>query len=250
MITALITLLLVSGTGATPAQPVLRPIRVVLVGDSTVTDRSGWGAGFKLLVSPPAEVLNLAAEGRSSRSYIDEGRWAEALGRRGDHYLIQFGHNDEPGKGPERETDPETTFRANMERYVADARSIGAKPVLVTPLVRRLYAADGTITTTQRPYVEVVRKVAKEKQVPLIDLHAISMADAEHAGEEVWADLSPRDDRQQVDRTHLNAKGSEVVGRMVAEALRVAVPDLAEYIVSSPGHRGRAGRRPRRSAHE
>ncbi len=224
---------LATAAGATHGQRALPPIRIVLVGDSTVTDGSGWGTGFSLRVSPPAVVVNLSAEGRSSKSFIDEGRWAEALGRRGDYYLIQFGHNDEPGKGPERETDPETTFRGNLERYVADARAIGARPVLVTSLVRRLYEPDGTIRTTQTPYVEVVRRLAREKQVPLIDLHAISMADAEHAGEEVWADLSPRDDKQQVDRTHLNAKGSEVVGRMVADALRLAVPDLTEYIVGA-----------------
>ncbi len=228
----LLTFALATAASATPEQPALRPIRIVLVGDSTVTDRSGWGTGFGLVLAPPADVLNLAAEGRSSKSFIDEGRWAEALARRGDYYLIQFGHNDEPGKGPERETNPETTYRRNMERYVAEARSIGASPVLVTSLVRRLYESDGTIRTTQTPYVEVVRRLAKEKQVPLIDLHAISIADAEHAGEEVWADLSPRDDKQQVDPTHLNAKGSEVVGRMVADALRVAVPDLAAYLVN------------------
>jgi pectinesterase len=220
--------------GAAPgphAQAPLRPIRIVLVGDSTMTDGSGWGVGFKQRMIAPADVVNLAAEGRSSKSFIAEGRWTEALARRGDYYLIQFGHNDEPGKGPDRETDPQTTYRSNMERYVADALAIGARPVLITSLVRRIYNEDGTIRTTQTPYVEVVRMIAKEQQVPLIDLHAISKKDAEDTGEEVWADLSPRDDTQQVDRTHLNAKGSEVVGRMVADALRLALPDLATYVL-------------------
>ena len=75
-------------------------MRLVLVGDSTVTDDSGWGAGFKRLVTDRVEVLNTAANGRSSKSFIDEGRWADALSKRGKYYLIQFGHNDEPGKGP------------------------------------------------------------------------------------------------------------------------------------------------------
>ena len=201
--------------------------RIVLVGDSTVTDDSGWGAGFRHLALDTVEVVNLAANGRSSKSYIDEGRWKEALERRGTYYLIQFGHNDEPGKGPERETDPATTFRANIVRYVDEARGAGGTPVLITSLVRRIYNDDGTIKTTQTPYVEVVRALAKEKNVPLIDLHAISKADAEQAGDDVWADLSPRDATGAVDRTHLNAKGSEVVGRMVVEALRTAVPALA-----------------------
>jgi pectinesterase len=202
------------------------PIRVVLVGDSTVTDDAGWGAGFRRLAMSGLEVVNVAAGGRSSKSFIDEGLWAKALEKRGQYYLIQFGHNDEPGKGPERETDPGTTYRAFMARYIDESRAIGAKPVLVTSLVRRLFKEDGTIATTQTQYVEAVRALATEKQVPLVDLHAISLADAEHVGDEVWADLSPRGADGQVDRTHLNAKGSDVVGRMVAEALRKAMPEL------------------------
>ena len=206
--------------------PTASKIRLVLVGDSTVTDDSGWGAGARSLASGGVEVINLAANGRSSRSYIDEGRWTEALATRGAYYLVQFGHNDEPGKGADRETDPATTFRANMARYVDDSRAIGAVPVLITPLVRRLYDIRGAIQTTQTPYVEAVRAVAREKQVALIDLHALSVADAEQAGEDVWADLSPRDDNGVVDPTHLNAKGSLVVGRMVVDALIAAVPAL------------------------
>ncbi len=205
------------------------PTRIVLVGDSTVTDDSGWGAGFRGLVTLSVDVINLAANGRSSKSYIDEGRWTEALAKRGQYYLIQFGHNDEPGKGPERETDPRTTYRANMARYVDEARAIGAKPVLITSIVRRLFNADGTIRTTQTPYVEAVRALAAEKKVPLVDLHAITLADAEHAGDDVWADLSPRDEKGMVDRTHLNVKGSEVVARMLVDALKKTVPEMSSY---------------------
>jgi pectinesterase len=181
-------------------------------------------------VAPTVDVINAAANGRSSKSFIAEGRWADALAQRGQYYLIQFGHNDEPGKGAERETDPHTTYRSNMTRFVDEARAIGAKPVLVTSLVRRLFNDDGTVRTTQTPYVGAVRRLAAEKQVPLVDLHALSLADAEHAGDEVWADLSPRDDSGQVDRTHLNGKGSVVVARMVADALRRAAPELAPLL--------------------
>jgi pectinesterase len=231
-IAAVTTLLMLSSTdparaGAAATQAA---IRIVLVGDSTVTDDSGWGSGFRKLVSDRVEVINTAANGRSSKSFIDEGRWTDALARRGQYYLIQFGHNDEPGKGPERETDPGTTYRQNMERYVDEVRALGATPILVTSLVRRIYNDDGTIRTTQTPYVDAVRAIAKAKGVALVDLHAISRDDAEHAGDEAWADLSPRDDKGGVDRTHLNAKGSEVVGRMVADALRTAVPALAPYL--------------------
>jgi lysophospholipase L1-like esterase len=201
-------------------------VRIVLVGDSTVAEDSGWGPGFRRLAIGGLEVVNIAANGRSSKSFIDEGLWTKALAARGQYYLIQFGHNDEPGKGPERETDPRTTYRTFMARYVDESRAIGATPVLVTSLVRRIFNPDGTIKTTQTPYVEAVRALAAEKHVALVDLHAISVADAEHAGDDVWADLSPRDDKGQVDRTHLNPKGSDVVGRMVAEALVQVVPQL------------------------
>ena len=212
-------------SGATAHEGDQAQTRIVLVGDSTVAEDSGWGPGLRRLAREGAEVVNVAANGRSSKSFIDEGLWARALAARGQYYLIQFGHNDEPGKGPERETDPKTSYRAFMSRYVDESRAIGATPVLVTSLVRRIFNTDGTIKTTQTPYVEAVRALAAAKHVPLVDLHAISLADAEHAGDDAWADLSPRDDKGLVDRTHLNAKGSDVVGRMVAEALvQVVLP--------------------------
>jgi len=209
-------------------------VRIVLVGDSTVAEQSGWGPGFRRLAKDGVEILNMAANGRSSKSFIDEGLWSKALAAHGRYYLIQFGHNDEPGKGPERETDPKTTYRAFMARYVDESRAIGATPILVTSLVRRIYNPDGRIKTTQTPYVEAVRALAAEKRVPLVDLHAISLADAENAGDDVWADLSPRDDKGEVDRTHLNAKGSDVVGRMVAEGLRQSFPEIAVFFRLGP----------------
>jgi lysophospholipase L1-like esterase len=222
------------GMAAYQQGPPPSPLRIVLAGDSTVTDDSGWGLGFRQLAGDGVEVVNTAANGRSSKSFIAEGRWAEALGKKGQFYLIQFGHNDEPGKGPERETDPKTTYRQNMAKYVDDVRALGATPVLVTSLVRRLFNEDGTIRTTQTPYVAAVRALAAEKAVPLVDLHAISLADAEHAGDAVWADLSPRDDKGDVDRTHLNAKGSAVVARFVVQELRRVVPALAPHLLDQP----------------
>ena len=89
-------------------------IRIVLVGDSTVTDRSGWGLGFKQFLTDRAECINTAQGGRSSMSFMQEGRWTNALVLKGDYYLIQFGHNNEPGK-PGRSTDM-PTFIADMSR--------------------------------------------------------------------------------------------------------------------------------------
>ena len=204
-----------------------RAIKIVLVGDSTVAIKSGWGPGFQQLLTDRAECTNTAAGGRSSRSFIAEGRWQRALALKGDYYLIQFGHNDQPGKGIDRETDPATTYPQFMARYVDEARAIGAKPVLVTSLTRRQWnkSGDGKITSTLEPYVAAVKKVAAEKNVPLVDLHAASKKLCELLGQKRCNELSPMTTNG-VDNTHLNAKGSKVFGRMVAEELVKAVPEL------------------------
>lgn len=120
-------------------------MKVVLAGDSTVTDDAGWGVGFATRLVPGTACVNLAQGGRSSKSFRDEGWWDRVLETRGDVVLIQFGHNDQPGKGPERETDPETTYRANLAGYVVEARGAGMTPVIVTSLTRRWFDTDGRL---------------------------------------------------------------------------------------------------------
>ncbi len=243
-----ITLILVAlgGLGLLPAAGTnapARPLKIVLVGDSTVAVKSGWGPGFQQLLTGEAVGTNLAAGGRSSRSFIAEHRWQQALALQGDYYLIQFGHNDQPGKGPDRETDPETTYREFMTRYVDEARAIGAKPVLVTSLVRRQWnpSGDGKITSTLEPYVAAVKKIAAEKNVPLVDLHAASQALCEQLGRARCDQLSPLVSNR-VDNTHLNARGSAVFGRLVATELIRAVPELAPcFRLDQPAHTAGGG---------
>jgi pectinesterase len=211
-------------------------VRIVLVGDSTVTDKSGWGMGFKEFMTGRCECTNTAVGGRSSKSFINEGRWEKALALKGDYYLIQFGHNDEPGKGPERETDPNTTYIEFMSRYVDEARAIGAKPILVTSLVRRQWdkAGTGKIKSSLVPYVEAVKKLAAEKKVPLIDLHASSKALCEEWGKERCCVFSPVKGTNEYDNTHLNATGSVVFARLVVEELERVVPELKPCFRSEP----------------
>src|SRR5262249_34489549 len=102
-----------------------KPVKVVLVGDSTVADGSGWGPAFARRLGSGATCLNMARSGRSSKSYADEGHWKKALALKPDYVLIQFGHNDQPGKGPQRETKPETTYRENLTRYIDESRAAG-----------------------------------------------------------------------------------------------------------------------------
>lgn len=210
-------------------------IRIVLVGDSTVNDGGGWGYGFKQFLSGDVECINTAANGRSSKSFIAEGRWKTALDLKGDYYLIQFGHNDEPGKGPERETDPATTYPQNLARYVDDVRAIGGKPILVTPLTRRIFdkSGNGKLMPSLVPYVEAMKRVAMEKNVPLLDLHARSVELCEKLGPDETAKFNPIKDGKP-DTTHLNGEARVVFARLVVDELRKAVPDLAPYLLTEP----------------
>ena len=175
------------------------------------------------------ECVNAAQNGRSSKSFRDEGHWDKARAEPADYLLIQFGHNDQPGKGPARETDPGTTYRANMKRYIEEARAAGMKPVLVTSLTRRQFGPDGKIADTLGPYVEAVKEVAAEMKTPLIDLHARSIALCESLGPAGCESISPTT-KGQVDSTHLNAKGAELVGSLVADELVKVVPELATHL--------------------
>lgn len=217
-----------SGAISVNAAEPQRKIRIVLVGDSTVTDGAGWGAGFKQLLNDNAECVNTAAGGRSSKSFINEGRWEKALALKGDYYLIQFGHNDEPGKGADRETEPRTTYRQYIARYVDEARAAGTKPVLVTSLTRRQWDKSGKIKSSLVPYADVVKELARERNVPLVDLHTSSIALCEKLGREKCNELSPLKGTNQIDNTHLNVKGSVVFARLVADGLIRVVPELKD----------------------
>jgi PelA/Pel-15E family pectate lyase len=211
-------------------KPRSSPVRILLVGDSTVTDDSGWGAGFKARLTADAECVNLAKNGRSSRSYVGEGLWADALKQRADYVLIQFGHNDKPGKGPERETDPKTTYREFLGRYVDDARAHGMTPIIVTSLTRRNFGADGRIASDLGPYVEAARAVAALKKVPLIDLNQRSIEVLNRLGPKAAEVFNPIQANGTPDRTHLMTHGAEVFGGIVADELRKVVPALAPVI--------------------
>jgi pectinesterase len=207
-------------------------IRILLVGDSTVTDKQGWGPGFAAMLTDDAACENLSRGGRSSKSFRDEGHWDKAMKMRADYVLIQFGHNDQPGKGLPRETDANTEYRANMKRYVEEARAAGITPVLVTSLTRRKFGKDGKINSDLVPYVTVVKEVAAEMNVPLVDLHERSIELCNSLGKKGCESISPMKEDMTYDGTHLNAKGAKLVGALVANELRKAVPELAPYVRS------------------
>jgi beta-xylosidase/lysophospholipase L1-like esterase len=209
---------------------------LVLVGDSTVNDGGGWGYGLRRFVTPEVTVSNFAQNGRSSKSFRTEGHWDKALAAKGDYYLIQFGHNDQPGKGPDRETDPATTFPENMARYVDEVRAQGAQPILVTSLTRRIFSkSDPTrIESSLTPWADAVKKVAAAKNVPLIDLHALSIAWCEQLGPDGTAQFNFPDTSGKTDTTHLQGEGRVAFARLVVDELRRTVPALAPFLLAEP----------------
>jgi lysophospholipase L1-like esterase len=216
------------------------PVTIVLVGDSTVNAEGGWGKGFCAVMTPNVTCVNEALNGRSSKSFINEGAWAKALADKGSYYLIQFGHNDMKRKGPARETDPETTYAANIRRYIRDAKAIAAVPVVVTSLSRRNYK-DGVLVQDLQDYSAEARRVAVEEKVTVIDLNAMSVkmlegmtqAQADAFDATGHEDARAESGKSKVDRTHLNVKGQTLFGRMVADSLIQERTELRSDVVGS-----------------
>jgi lysophospholipase L1-like esterase len=171
-------------------RPPVKPIatkKIILVGDSTTQVNSGWGGSFCAYhVSAFTACVNLARGGRSTYSYRAEGSWTNALnemktpGYGAVYVLIQFGHNDQPGKAG-RSTNLETEFPANLRAYVQEARAAGAIPVLLTPLTRRMFY-DGKVRDSLDAWAEKTRAVAAALNVPLVDLYARSQAAVQGIG--------------------------------------------------------------------
>lgn len=241
ILTVLCALTLAGGFGSLFAADALATtphiIKIVLVGDSTVNDAGGWGSGFKQFLTGNVECTNTAMNGRSTKSFMQEGRWTNALALHGDYYLIQFGHNNQPGH-PGRETDVPTFIR-DMEQYVDDARAIGAKPVLVTPLTRRQWDKEhpGKINSTLEPLAAEVRKIAAARNVPLLDLHARSIEICEQLGPVKCLEFSPVKvvhGTNDYDGTHLTGSGHVLFARAIVGELRKAVPELSPFLLDEP----------------
>jgi lysophospholipase L1-like esterase len=210
------------------------PVRIILVGDSTTAPGNGWGPGFCPLL-PHVACINMAKNGRSTSSYRAEGSWDEVTrelakpGFETTYVLIQFGHNDQPGK-PGRSTDLATEFPANLHRYVQEVKAAGARPVLITPLTRRSFE-NGKVVNTLRDWADAAINVAAEEHVPLLDLNAESLAAVQKIGPDEADTLAvaPQPDPK-FDRTHLGPKGAALFGRMVADELTAAIPALKPYV--------------------
>ncbi|MDC0934908.1 rhamnogalacturonan acetylesterase [Pirellulales bacterium] len=215
----------------------LKPIRICLIGDSTVAtydhppkdrpDLTGWGQVFGKSFCDKVTVLNYAVSGRSSKSFLREGLWQPVLEARPDFVFIQFGHNDESGKG-DRSTDPNGEYRANLRRYVHESRDAGATPILVTPVARRKFRDDQPPNDTElHLYAAATREVGRETKTLVVDLHAASIAKYRELGDRGSADFSP----SPTDRTHFSQTGALEIAELVTSALRKQSPELGQYLL-------------------
>lgn len=197
---------------------------IYYIGDSTVArnnirsyPQTGMSQGLEWYLSESVTVCSHAKNGRSTKSFLDEGRFApvQAAMQPGDFLFIQFGHNDEkPDEA--RHTDPETTFPANLRLFIAAAREKGAYPVLITPIARRQFDADGNFCPgSHGPYPAAIRRVGREEGVPVVDLTAATerylaqLGDAQSKPLFMW----PKDN------THLKPEGAVRMAGFLAEGL-------------------------------
>ncbi|MFS2019125.1 rhamnogalacturonan acetylesterase [Massilia sp. CT11-108] len=228
-------------------------IRVILVGDSTMATKSGYGDAFCARFTPDVTCVNLARGGRSTSSFRAEGRWDEVQRMLKDgasfkatYVLVQFGHNDQPGK-PGRSTDLVTQFPVNMARYARETRDLGGVPVLVTPLTRRTFKG-AYLGNDLAPWAEATRRAAAQEHAVLLDLNRDSVAAVQAMGQDEADTLAvvPRPpgygmpvDPNKVepagaaktafDRTHLGTRGADFFARMVERELVTARPETAAY---------------------
>jgi lysophospholipase L1-like esterase len=214
--------------------PVPKALKLFIAGDSTAADQesfpyAGWGQMLGMYLKHDVVVANHATSGRSSRSFIDEGRLAaiQAEIQKDDFLFIQFGHNDEKND-PERNTEPYTTYKQYLTQYIEAARSVGAHPVLLTSVQRRYFNEDGTLQDTHGDYLPAMRELAAEQGVPLIDMAEKTKALYESLGPERSKALFVIGERGEfvshpdgvVDNTHFQDYGAVKVAGLVAEGIR------------------------------
>lgn len=223
-----------------------KKVTIFIAGDSTASIKetkaypeTGWGMPFVYFWDSAVTVQNLAKNGRSTKSFRQEGLWAKITDNaaEGDYVLIQFGHNDEV---PTKKTyTTEEEFTNNLVQFVKETREKKAIPVLITPVARRKFDSTGHITGTHDVYAQLVRNVAKVHEVALIDLDRKSQALYQQFGVEysklLFLQLKPGEHPNypagKDDNTHFSELGARLVAQLVLEEIKKTVPELAAHII-------------------
>ena len=227
------------------------PIVVYLAGDSTIAEKTaekrpetGWGEYLQIAFDETeVKVENHAQNGRSTKSFIEEGRWQKIVDslKKGDYVFIQFGHNDQKSEDPKRYSAPNTDYKNNLIKFVNDVRAKKANPVLLTPVMRRRFNKKGEFYDTHGEYPDAVRKVASELKVPLIDMHRRSETVINNLGEEKSKKLflilrereHPYYPKGIEDNTHFSAFGAEQISRQAIAGIRETKIGLAKLLVKN-----------------
>ncbi|AKQ46437.1 hypothetical protein TH63_13695 [Rufibacter radiotolerans] len=204
-----------------------------LIGDSTMAwkkperdPESGWGEGLKQLMNGKATVHNHAASGRSARSFVSEKRWAAVLDsiQPGDYVVMQFGHNDQKQDDPKLFTDPFTSYKEFLQKFIDETRAKKGIPVVCTPIVRRHFDGNGKLVDTHGEYLNAARAVARQNKVSFVDLEARSRELVSALGPEkskaIFVFCAPKECRRSSkgvqDSTHLNHRGALQIAQLFA----------------------------------
>jgi lysophospholipase L1-like esterase len=230
--------------------PAKKNIRVWLIGDSTVCDQpkdrspiTGWGTPFADFFDSSVTVINKARGGRSTRTFINEGRWKNVLDsiHEGDYVFIQFGHNDE-AKEPQYKDryTPVPDYKTNLVKFIKEAREHNASPVLITPVTRMIFDSKGNIKETHKEYSAAVWEVGKTYNTPVIDLDSMSRNLLQEYGPKYSKMLfmqldsleNPHYPAGRKDNTHFNEFGARRMAELVLAAVRNLELELAERITT------------------
>ena len=220
---------------------------IYLIGDSTMANKSadkfpetGWGEAFYAYAdSSKINIENHARNGRSTKSFINEGLWKVVINKikPGDYLFIEFGHNDEKIHKPKVYARAETTYKLNLERFINEARAKGATPILFTPIVRRDFQENGLLNDTHGNYPKVVKQVGEEMNVPVIDMEAKTKLLVERYGIEgsKFLYLQPKPGeypnypKGKIDNTHLSREGAIIIAGEAVKCIKKQIPEIAPY---------------------
>ena len=224
-----------------------KKMKIWLCGDSTIAIKqttaypeTGWGMPFTYFWDSTVQVNNLAKNGRSTKTFINENLWQQVVdgASEGDYVFIQFGHNDESEEKKDRYTNP-TEFKANLTRFVKEARSLKATPILLTPVSRRKFDTTGTALATHELYSALTKEVAIAENVLFIDLDTKSRALYQQFGKEnstlLFLQLKPGEHPNypegKIDNTHFSELGARLIAQLVLKEVKGLNTALNNHII-------------------
>ena len=214
----------------------IQEIKIAIAGDSTVqnykTDDivAGWGQVIKLFFNDNCAIENLAVGGRSTKTFISEGRWDKLLAGKPNFVLIQFGHNDSHAKTQPESTDAAGDYRDFLRKYADDAKAASITPVFITPVHRRLFDKNGEPSAELKPYAEAMKEIAVEKGVFCVDLYEASGKLLKDLGESKSETLYCKPS----DRSHFSAEGAYKMAGLIAEGLKDEGSPIKNQLRPSP----------------